>query len=206
MFPSKKTKVFFPTDNVNVDGNSGTTAKPPCWFVFWKQGGAVANMSDVEYKPTIQYGQWDGSQLWLGPLACGTNSGPETLYDMNNNSFTMTGQGKHIQCVAESIAHERYHKYCTDNYSGGTHSDVDGLPDGEENTPSQSYFKQSDPANYNTFSYSYSGTYQDQEVRCRLVEIYDCGSYDPSKDWSADTENSQWQERASHSLQYLPLS
>jgi len=101
-------------------------------------------------------------------------------------------QGKHLQCVAETICHEKYHKYCDDHYSGSTDTDGDGLPDAEENTPSKGYFKVSDPTNPDTFNYNYGGGYEDQEVRCRLEEIHNCGAVYPSKDWSADPENSQW--------------
>ena len=57
MSPSRKTQVFFEPDT-DVDGNTvivssapdyPLTAKPPAWFVFWKDGDVVEGMSTCSY-------------------------------------------------------------------------------------------------------------------------------------------------------------
>lgn len=195
MTPSRKAKVFFNPD-LNVNGGAPSTASPPCWYIFWKDGGVVQDMALFGYNQDGShaniYGYWNGSGLYLCPLACKENSGPETLNDMNGNPFSMTGTGHHLDCVAETIIHEEYHKYVDDTWGSSPGSDSDGLPDGEENTPSQTYFPVSNPNNYNTFNYTYDGTFQDQEVRCRIREIQAKPATYPANDWSMDSENPQW--------------
>jgi hypothetical protein len=197
MVPVQKVEVFFdPT--LNVEGKSPTTEKPPCWFVFWKEGVVVEDMDICGYHDTLDYGAYFPSlgELRLGPLAAGINSGPEFLLDMFGNSFSMTGEGHHLKCVAETMSHELYHKYIHDAWGGvAPQSDSDGLPDAEEVSPHKPFFVVSSPFDDNTFNYgAYANTnYADSEVRCRIVEINPgIKKIYPEKDWSMDPENPKW--------------
>ncbi|HOY32567.1 MAG TPA: hypothetical protein PKW80_11870 [Bacteroidales bacterium] len=200
MTPANKVKIFFDPD-LNVNGGAPSTANPPCWFVFWKDGEVVEDMDICTYDQTLDYGAWSPTDgLQLGPLACDVNGPTETLNDMSGNAFNMTGTGKHLKCVAESMTHELHHRDCYNAWGnfgtiGPNHDDTDGLPNGEEAAPSRTYFHVSDSTNHNTFNYAlYAGTgYADQEVRCRIIEISPgVKATFPSKDWSKDPENPKW--------------
>jgi hypothetical protein len=197
--PSQKVKVFFDPDK-NIEGNDPSTDKPPCWFIFWKDGKVVEgmDMDNCVYRNNIVYGAWNAEEqlLKLGPLACDKGDGPETLLDRSGNVFSMTGSGKHLSCVAETIRHELYHKAVSDSMANVMpQSDSDELPDPEEISPNRSIFKSSDPDTSNTFHYN-SDTYRsyaDQEVRCRIIEISPgVKKTFPDLDWSKDIENPKW--------------
>jgi hypothetical protein len=199
MTPSRKVQVFF-NPNVNIEGLPPSTEKPPCWFIFWKDGGVVEDMDldFIEYDHSRDFGAWVESQgkLYLGPMAVDSNSGPEYLFNMDGVMFEMTGQGVHLQCVAETITHELYHKYVDEVLkSTGEHHDSDELPDQNEQVPGEVYFYRSDPYNNNTFSYALyaSSGYADQEVRCRILEIQPgVKKIYPALDWSMDPLNPKW--------------
>jgi len=193
--PSKKVAVFFDPDK-NVDGGAATTAKPPCWFVFWKDGVVVQGMGSCGYDQTLDFGAWSSAGgLELGPLAPTSNSGPENLVNMVGVPFVMTGTGKHLNCVAETMVHELYHKYVYETWNGQPDTDGDELPNAEEPAPHRAYFQISDPNDHNTFNYALYATsgYADQEVRCRIEEIGpNVNATYPNKDWSKDAENPKW--------------
>ncbi len=195
MTPSNKVKVFFDPD-VNVDGGAPSNANPPSWFVFWKDGVVIEGIGTTTYDHTGDFGAWSNAGgLQLGPLAPTTNSGPENLNNMSGVAFTMTGTGKHLDCVAETMVHELYHKYVFDTWTGQRDKDGDELPNGEEVVPHKAQFQVSDSTNHNTFNYALYATsgYADQEVRCRIEEIGpDVNKTFPDKDWSKDAENPKW--------------
>lgn len=192
-----KVQVFFDPDK-NTHGTEPYTLSPPCWFIFWKEGEVVEGMESVTYNHTLDYGAYDPASkvLSLGPLACTTNSGPEILKDMDGNFFTMTGTGKHLKCVAQTISHELYHKFVNDSLAIlSPHSDTDKLPDFDELVPHLPYFKMSRIDDHNTFGYApYSASgYADAEVRGRIIEISPGVKLTvPGFDWSKDPENPQW--------------
>jgi hypothetical protein len=195
MNPGRKASVFFDPDT-NVDGGAPSTAKPPAWFVFYKQADIVDGMAATSYDQNNDFGAANGTSVTLGPLAVTTNSGPETLHDMSGTAFTMTGSGKHLKCLAETLAHENYHNYIRKNFAGGTQSDTDRINDAEELSPHRSYFPRSDPANADTFGYHYPanahGDYSDNEVRCRIVELHGLPAIRYARDWAKDVENPKW--------------
>ena len=101
---------------------------------------------------------------------------------------------KHILQVAGTIVHENYHKYVK-NYFTGNDSDLDGLPDSEETAPSaynSVTFITSDPNRANSLGFPTYGNYEDQEVRCRIVETDAPASRDLFNDWSATEDNPLW--------------
>jgi hypothetical protein len=190
-----KAKVFFDPDK-NVNGGTPTNAFPACWYVFWKDGGVVDELDEFEFSvdhPNY-YGSFTPSTGILRvyhPLACGSNSGPETYTKLDLSTVQMTGSGKHLNCLAETMQHEMYHKYVHDEWNGDTDPDSDGLPTDEEATPEAAIFPTSDPLVYQSLTWtgSYGG---DQETRCRIMELNLTLSTHPDKDWSADSENGQW--------------
>ncbi len=205
----RKVQVFFDPDR-NLEGLSPSTEKPPCWFVFWKDGKVVEDM-DMDicvYRNDVAFGAWNAKQklLKLGPLAC-TNGdpegdGPDMLTDMEGHVFYITGTGKHLECVAETITHELYHKVVSDSmYYVIPQSDSDSLPDLEEMHPNRWYFKKSNPDNPDTYHFVENfgwpdyAEYADQEVRCRIIELtpYVKKTF-PDLDWSKDIENPKWQK------------
>lgn len=202
MVPAQKVKVFFDPDK-NVDGGVPSNAKPPCWFIFWKDGGVVEdiNLCSYSHEPGL-FGYWSAlTGMVLCPLAGDVNSGPETLLDLSGNPFTMTGSGRHIDCVAETITHELNHRDIDDAWGGigavrAEHADTDGLPDSEENSPSESFYHVSLPNDPDSYNYNYAPAgaydYSDNEVRCRIIEIKKKKMTYPLKDWSKDIYNPLW--------------
>jgi hypothetical protein len=188
MDPPRKAKVFFPPD-VNVDGGAPSNEKPPCWFVFWKDGLVVAGIGDFGYDHTAYYGRWDG-HLLLGRHASESGDGPRYAYDANGQLFWYNGEGRHIWFVAEVIAHEKYHKLVDETFHGQPDADGDELPDGEEPTPHRPYLPPSDPATAHTFSPN--PQLDDEEIRCRVEERENRHPAYPDNDWSADPENPNW--------------
>lgn len=107
----------------------------------------------------------------------------------SSDFITVTGTGSGIDCVAETIAHEKYHKYIYDTYNGQTDTDGDGVPDSVESTLFGINTLPNDPDTYNMGG-SYS-SYGDNEIRCRKKELNTGITVYPSKDWS-DTNGKQW--------------
>ncbi len=204
--PPKKAKIFFDPDK-NRQGEEPTTNSPPCWFVFWKDGLVVDQMNLCGYAQDSQYyGYWDSKTgVVLCDLAATTNGPHEYLTDMSGNQFTINGTGKHLNCVAEVIAHEKLHSVypAIGQITYGINTDTDGLPDLIENNPEPMYwyFKASNPYNADTFGYFYAPLtgpgvtydFSDQEVRCRIEEISGTvPAVHPERDWSQDSENPNW--------------
>ena len=101
---------------------------------------------------------------------------------------------KHLLHVAGTIVHENYHKFVHLNFTG-IDDDSDGLPNTEEISPSNYNsvsFIASDPNSANSLNFPDYGTYEDQEVRCRIVETDAPASQERTKDWSATNDNPLW--------------
>ncbi len=192
-----KAAVFFDPDK-NRAGGTPSTANPPCWFEFWKDGDVVDGLSSISYDQAIDYGATDGTtgNIKVGYKAAEENNDGwgHTLTNLLGVAFSHTGSGKHLQCLAETIAHEEYHQYVTRNWARGvaSHSDRDELPDAKETAPDRAYFQVSLPNNYDSFRFGYSTWYDDQEVRCRIIEMSAPKRAYPDKDWSCDGENPKW--------------
>jgi hypothetical protein len=210
---SKWIKVFFPPD-VNVDGGTPTNDKPPCWFVFWKDGKVIDGMSNCKFDSgTSSYGHSDGTYEYLHiGLRLATQPVLSLTNNITNTPVTLhaTTQ-KHLLSVAGTIRHEKYHNYCSYWWGqigtlNSSNSDTDGLPDNEENKTNAKYAEvtlpRTDPNTENSYSgfpaYFWTapnGTqvhYEDQEIRCRIIQSQNPMQVYPEKDWSACNENSKW--------------
>jgi hypothetical protein len=103
--------------------------------------------------------------------------------------------------VAEVLAHELHHRDIQFSQGGigvvrPNHKDTDGIRDGEETSPSKTFFPASLPDNGDSFGLHYPPKgrfeYSDNEVRCRIIELYEPKATFPERDWSKDPENPQW--------------
>ncbi|MDR2170488.1 MAG: hypothetical protein LBP59_10135 [Planctomycetaceae bacterium] len=102
------------------------------------------------------------------------------------------------------MRHELYHKHCFNTWGGvgpasirNGHSDQDGLSDDEEVTPTSHAgvsFPKSDPKAGDSHGFGSYGTisFQDQEVRCIIIQTENPMKTYPDKDWSACDENPNW--------------
>ncbi|PZR72785.1 MAG: hypothetical protein DLM73_12285 [Chthoniobacterales bacterium] len=183
-------KIFFPKLAFNHPGGKSTD---PNWFYYWQEGNVCGIApTDIYDGP---HGGWGYSKpsldsivrlCVLGPMA---NSGPEGYNSRNAyGSLTVTGVGKGIKCVAETLEHERHHILIYQTYhqaiAGDPKLDVDGDEITAQGEGTLDGIK-SDPANGDTFNMggNYS-SYGDNEVRCREVERKLTIKYFPEKDWA----------------------
>ena len=107
-----------------------------------------------------------------------------------------------MNCVAETLSHELYHVYCQLSWGGlgirDGHSDTDGLPDTDEDTPTEYHgvhFSKTFISNSDTYLYGYpyvENDYSDQEVRCRVVERNERLQIYKINDWAACVHNIKW--------------
>lgn len=178
-------EVFFQKDATN---NPGTNPSGnPNWFYYWKSGGVCGIPSTAVYdssKPDTWGYCMPGTDtiIRLCPLAPTTNSGPETYTkDDGVTKITVTGQGKGIKCVAETVTHEQNHLTSYNTYHNSQDTDGDGIGDSGESTYQEVNTVSNDPDTYNIGG-GYS-TYGDDEIRCRKIELSPV-SYDASKDWA----------------------
>jgi hypothetical protein len=196
---SKWIKVFFPPD-VNVDGAAPTNDKPPCWFVFWKDGCVVNGMAQFNFTNEMVMGKYSNGQLYLGKPCLNKRYATQLTRKSRTGyptcTVTVTGNDEYIDAVAGTISHELYHKFTYTHT--GTDSDGDMVTDSREVTPEKSYFPITFTNDYDSFDLSnnifgYSGyTRGDQEFRCRLENIHNKQIIDKSKDWAADNRNPLW--------------
>jgi hypothetical protein len=123
---TKEFKLFF-VKNKDEDGDG-----EPNWFEHWKSDGAVPNMAGANYDASsTAYGYCTAAGVvYLTPHSAGQHYSSAIV--VGTESFggpTVKG----IDCTAEIIAHELYHKWVTDQWkSGGSfHSKTDsdkGVP------------------------------------------------------------------------------
>jgi hypothetical protein len=225
MSPSIAAQVFFQRD-VDLGGSNtlvatGGNPNKPLWFIFWKEGGVIDILNDINYA---------GSSLDMrGATNSGTNqisihSAPimylnsvfeEIEFGTLNNKFKFGTDGGHAKGVIGTIIHEKYHKSCNMNWSligvtSSTETDGDGIPNAEEDIPGtllypgSNIFPKTDKNKSDTYSFSgkpnASGyaTYADQEIRCRVIQYNAVTTaqwqthYFSSKDWSAHSDNQNW--------------
>ncbi|MCR5750754.1 MAG: thrombospondin type 3 repeat-containing protein [Kiritimatiellae bacterium] len=174
---SQDFEVFFPKKGTHHPPCS-TCADCPNWFYYWREGGVCGINENCRYDGTISYGLTKPSLdklIRLGPEAAEDNSGPETYTNTCTHAMiTVTGQGKGIQCVAETIQHEQHHIDTYNRFhSQGNDPDGDGIPTSEEASYDgiSSSPNDSDTYNLKAESASYQ-SYGDNEVRCRKIEVY----------------------------------
>lgn len=208
MTPSKKVEVFFPK-SVNVNGGAGTRQNPPLWFLLWRDGGVVDQLSNTTFNEVWDYGAWTpAAGLELGPLAATQNGPTDVLLDLNGQPFQITGNGVHLDCLGETIGHEFHHQdiFFMQPGAGGPgptrpgHSDNDGIPDASEDNPAQPFFPVSLTGNNDSFNFNYPPgggfDYSDNEVRCRILELQPQALplTHPERDWSKAIENPNWRQ------------
>jgi hypothetical protein len=129
-------EVFFPRDATNHPGTSA--GSDPNWFYYWKDGGVCGIPGTALYDSTASFGYTlpgTDSILRLGPDAPTTNTGPETYVGAAPyGSVTVTGTGKGIKCVAETITHELHHLTIYNALGGRADSDGDSIANADEAT------------------------------------------------------------------------
>ncbi|MGD9873180.1 MAG: hypothetical protein AB7T27_02810 [Kiritimatiellia bacterium] len=194
----QKYEVFFDKTAANHPGGLATD---PNWFYYWQDGNVCGISSICLYDLTASYGYClpgTDNFIRLGPDAPEVNTGPEAYSSSTYGSITVTGQGRGIRCVAETIQHEQHHldiynafhsRITTAHANGGAYNgDPDDDPDGETipNVEEPSYdgiaSDPNDPDSYNMGG-GYSG-YGDNEVRCRKIELDLTIPIYPDRDWA----------------------
>lgn len=223
-----------------IPANMGALYFPSLWYLFWKEGNVIPKLNDLDRfgnplfvwmadDPTPRavqgFGAWQKINLSGGATfekvilhdqATKLNYG-SPFKDKLLKSFLLGGTGTHLQCLAETMRHELYHKYVDEIWGGpfnlGTsrvgHSDTDGLPNTEElvgyvaaNLPI-TYANNPDTYNimYSPIKYFISllQDYSDNEIRCLVMErdvsTIPLGAtviYYPSLDWSNSVDNINW--------------
>jgi len=187
-------EVFFPK---NATNHPRGTAGDPNWFYYWKEGNVCGIRANDLYEDAEQFGATNPAQdknIRLGRNAPEANDGPDDLAatDSAYGSVAVTGHGKGIKCVAETIEHElhhiaiyeAYHKQIAANRQ--LDADRDNIPTAAEATLDAI---KSDPANGDTFNLvgiygrTYA-TYGDEDVRCRKKELRLSIPYHVEKDWA----------------------
>lgn len=179
------------------------TTNFPNWFYYWRDGQVCGIDTNCVYDPSAYFGYTlpgADTLVRLGPLAPDANTGPEFYSSGGTNygTLTVTGQGKGIQCVAETIQHERHHLEIYSNfnarilaahaYGGPYNGDPDDDPDDETiPTIEEATFDgvRSDSTNADTFLMggTYSG-YGDNEIRCRNIELSLTIAIHTNADWA----------------------
>ena len=187
-------KVFFPK---NATNHPGGTAGDPNWFYYWKEGNVCGIRANDLYEDAEEFGASNAAKdknILLGRNAPEANDGPDNLTATHSvyGSVTVTGHGKGIKCVAETIEHELHHIAIYEAY----HRQIVGNPQLDPDrdnipTPAEAALDgiKSDPANGDTFNlvsiYDQSyATYGDEDVRCRKKELKLTIPYHVEKDWA----------------------
>lgn len=188
-----KFEVFFPKYEKNHPGEGNEVT--PNWSYYWKNGNVCGIPQDTIYdgsksdfgytRPSID------SIVRLCESAPEKNTGPETFYGfplLTYGTQVVTGQGKGIQCVAETVFHELHHIqiYAARSVIPFSDTDEDGVMNTDE--PSLDGMA-SDPTNPDTYGvhFKFNGSYSeigDNEIRCRKVELVSTIQLFPTKDWA----------------------
>ncbi|MEM9888867.1 MAG: hypothetical protein AAF849_23435 [Bacteroidota bacterium] len=206
---TRRAEVFFDPD-VNVQGGVPSTANPPAWFIFWKDGNVVEDINICGYDHSRDYGAWNAIEgMRLGPLAptwCGPTRSSTNFWQFPSVTVNHTSNGNHLDCVSAVIAHELHHRDIFNEWrsSGFGDEDEDGIPDLEEQAPGSMALGQinfgisettiTDSYNLSLiFDDNYLG-YEDEEIRCRQLELIETELKQifPELDWSADSQNPKW--------------
>ena len=184
---SSDVEVFFNKDAENHPG----TVQGPNWFYYWQEGGVCGIDRRTEYDPQSEFGKsgYLTQTVYLGSMAAGTNDGPERYTSGSGyGSVTVTGRGKGIKCVAETVEHEKHHLANFNAFHAAivatppVDPDKDGIPNANE--PALDGMR-SNTANPDTFRMGgdYSG-YGDDEIRCRKKELQLTIPYFTERDWA----------------------
>ena len=99
------------------DGND-----EPNWFRYWKRDGAVPNMAVAKYDASsTDYGYMTGGgELYLTPYSAGKHYNDPIIVNSSFGNEWFGGPSvKGIDCTAEIIAHELYHKWVNDQWRTG---------------------------------------------------------------------------------------
>ena len=192
---STKFGIFFDKDAKNHPECKVTDCEDcPNWFYYWKEGGVCGIPNDCIYTNDLIFGQSNFIQkrIELGNKAPEKNDGPQ-IYTNSSSFVTITGngEGKGIQCVAETMRHELEHFAIYDKFRNkfGVDSDGDWIFDMDEFTYGgiSSDFQKRDTYELGTrYNNPDFGLYGDQEIRCFLRErdMDDKVKFYPEKDWA----------------------
>ncbi len=184
---SQDFEVFFPKSGKN---HPPCTTCPNCpnWFYYWRDGAVCGINQNCLYDDTAVYGYTlpgVDRLIRLGLRAAMVNSGPES-YESSLDGLgivVVTGNGKGIRCVAETIQHEAHHLDIYDRFHGqGEDPDGDGIPTSEEGSLDGMATHPNNPNTYN-LGENYQ-RYGDDEVRCRKIEQSLSIPMYPASDWS----------------------
>ncbi|MCJ7448226.1 MAG: T9SS type A sorting domain-containing protein [Bacteroidales bacterium] len=189
---SKDFDLFF-NKGGDDDGNN-----EPNWFRYWKRDGAVPNMGVAKYDASSAYDGYmtDGGELYLTPYSAGQHySSPIVI----NSSFGTESFGgptvKGIDCTAEIIAHELYHKWVNEQWQAGAFREPDSdkglqaadcwdkLPDTYETNTSKTKNDDTDTYNLETKKGSEYRKYGDNEYMAMRTANGVTG--EPFKDWAS---------------------
>ena len=109
------------------DGND-----EPNWFRYWKRDAAVPDMGVAKYDASsADYGYMTGGgELYLTPYSAGKHYSSPIVINSSFGTESFGGPGvKGIDCTAEIIAHELYHKWVNDQWKSG--GSFDGQTDSD---------------------------------------------------------------------------
>ena len=188
-------EVFFAKFAVNHPQNDERTAN---WFHYWKEASVCGIAEDCTYgggMGMVITGLDDDvtvTGMSLPDYVSEANS--VSLFDsctLEYGKLLAGGSGQGIQCVAETIQHERHHIFIRDTYGEqcdrGEDRDGDGIPDSVEEgldgirtsrTNADTYHVESVFPGLNYY------TYGDDEIRCRKAEMKLEIDIFPEKDWA----------------------
>ena len=170
----------------NHPGTSSVTT--PNWFYYLKDGNVCGIPSTAIYDPTASFGYTlpgVDNILRLGPLASDENTGPETFTSPTYGSVKVTGDGKGVDCVAETAAHELHHLTLYNRSLGKIDSDGDEISDSDEPTLDGVNSNKNNPDTYFLGKYNSSYfSYGDNEIRCRKKELNPTNKANHSLDWA----------------------
>jgi hypothetical protein len=196
----KALEVFFLKDKANHPGGIATD---PNWFYYWQDGSVCGIDTLCVYDATASYGFTKpgvDNIMRLGHLAAAENNGPETFTKADGSTLTTTGSGQGVQCVAETIQHERNHLtiYTTFGLSILTATpgdpDADAIPSADEPTFQGISTDGGNPDTFNMAArYPNYATYGDNEIRCRYLELHLTIPIHPELDWANPGCNSKTQ-------------
>ena len=161
----------------------------PNWFYYWKEGNVCGIPASAVYDSTASFGYVRpgvDNILRLGVDAPTTNTGPEVYtHKTTGGTITVTGVGKGIASVAETVEHELYHLTIYNTSARRTDNDSDGVANVIEPTLTGLSTLVNDGDTYGMASFNPGYiSYGDNEVRARKKETdYSVKSY-PKLDWA----------------------
>ena len=191
---TKGYKLFFEKWG-DEDGDS-----EPNWFEHWATDGAVPRLGEAYYDPTMGgYGCFGctGTRVEISPSAAGQHYSSPIVLNTYFGTERFGGPSvKGIDCAAEVVAHEFYHKWVWQNWQAGgtwvgkTDSDEgtptsdydDDLPDDYENTVSHTWNNDTDTYDLEHKKYYVYKYYGDQEYMAMKTGSATTG--DPGRDWA----------------------